>query len=253
MIINRGNKIERYGDKFQRVRDSAGFKDSVKKVWRKVGTAITRTAKQAPKLIGKAVKYINNNNDIKNLIKSIPVVGETVASVLPYADKALTTVNNIMEGPKTFENVKDNIKALLSDEDYKKLIDKGKDKIKNKLNEVLNNNNISQQDKEDAKKLAGLIDVERYIKQYKNKLQANKAINKLEAGMLIDPLTLNNKKIRIKPIFKNMTKLKTLSNNNLYKAEAGRLWLAGCKSGAISQPTPPKEEFKKNKYFDILF
>lgn len=113
------------------------------------------------KLIHKAA----TNDTVSNFIESIPVVGDTLNTVVKVSDKAIRKAEDISDKIKkkeyTKKDLKDDIKKLKSDEDVIKM----KDKIVNWFNNnVKDNDKLTSEDKEEIKNNLDSLDLEEAAK-----------------------------------------------------------------------------------------
>lgn len=213
---------------------------------KKLKNALVKTNKALKKFtdlkntIGKKLIHTAATNDtVSNLIESIPVVGQTLDTVVKVGDRAINKAEQIADKIKkkeyTKQDFKDDLKKLKTDKDVNKL----KDTVINWFNNnVKDNTKLNDIEKEDIKEKLDSLDL--------NSDEASKlGPDKLPlAGLLT---TKKSKTLKKKYREALGITQKTLSNN-------GRLFLSSGCSGRLflsSGKIEPKHKPKSKKYDDI--
>lgn len=167
----------------------------------------------------KALHAAANNDTISSMIESVPVMGDTLSSVIKLGDKAVQKADQVADKIKkkqySKEDFKKDINEMKEDKDFQKL----KNKISNWYNEhVKTNDKLTTEEKGEIKENLESLNLE----------EAAKLGDKAPlAGLLTSrkSKTLKSKYRKALGISQ-----KTLKNN-------GRLFLASGKSGTIITPS----------------
>ena len=211
---------------------------------KKLKNALAKTSKALKKFtdlkntIGKKLIHTAATNDtVSNLIESIPVVGDTLNTVVKVGDKAINKAEKIADKIKkkeyTKQDFKDDINKLKSDEDVNKLKDKV---VKWFNNNVKDNTKLNDAEKEDIKEKLDSLDL--------NSEEATKMGDKLPlAGLLT---TKKSKTLKKKYREALGITQKTLSNN-------GRLFLSSGCSGRLFLSSGKIEPKHKTKKYDDIY
>lgn len=210
---------------------------------KKFKNALAKTSKALKKFtdlknnLGKKLIHKAATNDtVSNFIESIPVVGDTLNTVVKVGDKAIKKAEDISDKIKkkeyTKQDFKDDIKKIKSDEDVNKIKDKI---VKWFNNNVKDNDKLTSEDKEE-------------IKTNLDSLNLDEAAKLGDKAPLAGLLTSKKSKT-IKSKYRKALGIsqKTLKNN-------GRLFLSsGTCSGRLflSGKAEPKHKPKTKKYDDI--
>lgn len=209
---------------------------------KKFKNALSKTSKALKKFsdlknnLGKKLIHKAATNDtVSNFIESIPVVGDTLNTVVKVSDKAIRKAEDITDKIKkkeyTKKNLKDDLKKIKSDEDVNKM----KDKIVNWFNNnVKDNTKLNDTEKED-------------IKEKLDSLDLNEAAKLGDKAPLAGLLTTKKSKT-LKKKYREALGItqKTLSNN-------GRLFLSGgnCSGRLFLSSGKAEPKHKTKKYDDI--